>query len=884
MHKIINSIAAGLLLLAPAMVKAQEHFNCGTEQAIYKLYQEHPEMKEEFLKMERFLDTQKPSKDKDGNTVYIVPVVFHILHTNGTENISDDQVKSAIDILNEDFRKLNADTSQVISAFRSKIADVKVEFRLATTDPNGNCSNGIDRIYTARTNSADDSSKLNPWPREKYLNIWTAKALATGWAGYAYYPSAATGNMIMRDGIMILQDYIGSIGTSTPYKSRALTHEVGHWLDLGHPWNRTINISINVELACGDDGVDDTPITKGHSTCPADLIGSDCNFIDLGIGTLNFDQVTITSGKTDPTPAPNAYELLDYSAMKAAGVGSNSNTNGAFSFNLWKTGAPDGATSPTQLTGLIDTTTYYEFSIDPKNGNSMKLEQLGFKVRRSLNGPRSFALRSSASNFSTNISPQISGSGLSKNVDAVFFNADTDLELGSFYFPVPTQNMEGLLTFRVYAWNAENNNGYFAIDSLYIKGSSGIIENIQNFMEYSYCCRMWTLGQRDRMRVALESPVSGRNNLWSDSNLQATGVTQPRSCPPVPEFYSNAQQICEGGSIQFSSYTNVAKADSIEWTFQGGTPATSKIGIPLVKYTTAGTYNVLLKAWNSSGNLTTTKTAFITVEPSTAGIAGFTEGFESPSTIGNNWTVYDYENDNHTWSWVANAGINNSNALRMNAYGGFKPDKDDITSPIIDARGVGLISFKYAAASRINPSNTGDELTVYLSKDCGLTWQARTKVKGTALYKNPSSNSPFVSDANSVWTEKTVTLSPDYQIDKLQLKFGYASTDSANNLYIDNINLSSVGIAETQEMGEVNLFPNPAKDKIQLDYQLLNSGEVAVEVMNLLGQVVYSQNEGRKEAGDHSVTISRDQNFSSGMYLLQLSSASSKRVLKFSFE
>ena len=79
---------------------------------------------------------------------YIIPVVFHIVHQYGPENIPDAAVIDCINQMNADFRKLNSDTNQIIGPYLNIADDCKIEFRLATRDPNGNCTNGIDRIYS----------------------------------------------------------------------------------------------------------------------------------------------------------------------------------------------------------------------------------------------------------------------------------------------------------------------------------------------------------------------------------------------------------------------------------------------------------------------------------------------------------------------------------------------------------------------------------------------------------------------------------------------------------------------------------------------------------------------------------------------------------------
>ena len=98
-------------------VTAQHDFKCGTAERLRKLYAENPGMEEEFYSLMN--SNKKTSTDAKGNktTVYTIPVVFHIVHEYGLENISDAQVKDQMRILNLDYRKLNADTSAIIPAF-----------------------------------------------------------------------------------------------------------------------------------------------------------------------------------------------------------------------------------------------------------------------------------------------------------------------------------------------------------------------------------------------------------------------------------------------------------------------------------------------------------------------------------------------------------------------------------------------------------------------------------------------------------------------------------------------------------------------------------------------------------------------------------------------
>jgi len=199
-----------------------------------------------------------------------IPVVFHVLHHGGAENISDAQILDAVRILNEDFNKRNADTAQVTPVFQSIIGNAQITFELATIDPQGNPTTGIERIYTSYiTAPVADSFYVNQWNPSAYLNIWSVK---NGPVQPPHPLSPASADSFPeRDGIVMLNSYIGSVGSGSSVIGRALTHQVGHFLNLMHTWGDTNDPGI----ACGDDSVSDTPPTRGSTTCNLNL--SYCN-------------------------------------------------------------------------------------------------------------------------------------------------------------------------------------------------------------------------------------------------------------------------------------------------------------------------------------------------------------------------------------------------------------------------------------------------------------------------------------------------------------------------------------------------------------------------------------------------------------------------------
>jgi hypothetical protein len=185
-----------------------------------------------------------------------IPVVVHVVYGSEAENISDAQVQSQIDALNRDFRATNRDKSQVPSAWSSLVIDANIQFALAKKDPKGKKTSGITRTATKATSfGVEDTVKAkktggaNPWPTDRYLNIWVCN-LDGGLLGYAQFP----GGPSKTDGVVILNSAFGSKGAvKSPFnKGRTATHEVGHYLGLRHIWGDRNDGS-------GDDFVADTP-------------------------------------------------------------------------------------------------------------------------------------------------------------------------------------------------------------------------------------------------------------------------------------------------------------------------------------------------------------------------------------------------------------------------------------------------------------------------------------------------------------------------------------------------------------------------------------------------------------------------------------------------
>jgi len=272
---------------------------CGFDEQQAAYFAAHPAARVRYDALNQMLAALPQQRGLALPTVTI-PVVVHIIHAGGAENISDRQVNSAIAQLNTDYQKLNADTANTIPLFRPIAANLGFQFRLAKLDPNGNCTTGITRTYAPELINDDRSGAVKSrirWDTNRYLNIWLVSTIGTPTAGggfilgYAQFP----GQNGATDGLVIRNDYFGDQGTGSPNRalSRTGTHEIGHYFGLLHPWG---NGAVETPGNCGDtDFIADTPPTIGTYTCnlsfaPCGPIANVQNFMDYASCATMFTQ------------------------------------------------------------------------------------------------------------------------------------------------------------------------------------------------------------------------------------------------------------------------------------------------------------------------------------------------------------------------------------------------------------------------------------------------------------------------------------------------------------------------------------------------------------------------------------------------------------------
>lgn len=183
----------------------------------------------------------------------IIPTVVHVIHQGGSENISDAQVYSQLDVLNADFRRRNADTVNTRPIFLPVAADMGIEFCLATRDPQGLPTTGIHRVLTTETNSTALIA-AHGWDVQRYMNLYVMPS-GSNFASFPWEPAE-------QQGIFITHARFGTLGTVGTEEfaewarfGRTGTHEVGHYLGLLH----TFSFIGDIDLCFGGDSVCDTP-------------------------------------------------------------------------------------------------------------------------------------------------------------------------------------------------------------------------------------------------------------------------------------------------------------------------------------------------------------------------------------------------------------------------------------------------------------------------------------------------------------------------------------------------------------------------------------------------------------------------------------------------
>ena len=651
---------------------------CKTDEMHYELFQNNKELQAGIINAHNKLeaDTKQFTENHQSsrtNDPYIIPVVFHVIHNYGEENISDEQIYDAIEQVNIQLRKQNEDTVDIVGAFEPIAADTEIEIRLAKKDPNGNCTSGITRNVSTLTYIGDHEVKsIVQWPPENYLNIYVCSE-AAGLAGHAMLPAAAD-TVPEWDGIVMQHSYVGTIGTSDYFRRTVLTHEIGHYLNLQHIWGGN-NVPgyyylpvANSNNCNHDDGVADTPNTIGWQTC--NLSGSSCSSLD----------------------------------------------------------------------------------------------------------------------------------------------------------------------------------------------------NVQNYMDYSYCARMFTEGQKQRMQACLNSSVANRDNLWSASNLSETGVDGNFTELCDINFNANSRVACVNEPVTFYDLS-FHGLDYREWELIGSNQVISNDSLITVHYTEEGSYDVYLKVVKGNDTLELLKEDYIVIVESPGVQQGINENFEWEPSFDARFFIEESQT-NYNWE-IVNTGFKSDHSLFFNNYENPYFSSHSFVSKPIDVSSLSSFKIEFDVAYAMKSAQTKDELNIEVSIDCGETWVSRRKFDGFFLRSvTDYIEGEFIPQDSTEWVKREVNnIGGGDLTSNLMVRFRFTS-EGGNNIFIDNILMGDPDVLNTENEAsniDLKLFPNPTKDEVNILIE--GNNEIILKDIKLY------DNTGRQldfKFLDKNQTKIDLSSFSSGIYLIEL--------------
>ncbi|RYZ40475.1 MAG: T9SS type A sorting domain-containing protein [Sphingobacteriales bacterium] len=279
-----------LLLLVAVTSQVAAQRECISYDYEQKTLTDNPLLKEKIAEIANIAQRKIAARGGDiagrphQGTIITIPVVIHLLYNKAAENLSDERILSQIQVLNECFRRLSADTVNTPAVFAGVAADCGIEFKLATSDPQGRRTNGIIRQYTPVTKwDINDDVKYasragaDAWDTKSYLNIWVCNLDRV--AGYSSFP----GGPEATDGVVIAHSVFGKNTRGGYEQGKTAVHEIGHYFGLRHIWGDSF---------CGDDWVDDTPKQASFTPgCPSGVRQS-CSNGKNGDMYMNFMDLT----------------------------------------------------------------------------------------------------------------------------------------------------------------------------------------------------------------------------------------------------------------------------------------------------------------------------------------------------------------------------------------------------------------------------------------------------------------------------------------------------------------------------------------------------------------------------------------------------------------
>ncbi len=735
------------LLMISVFTKAQSTA-CDSDALNDTLLKIDPVFKRSFQYLQQKLMQQEQLSPSDRtNDIYTLPVVVHVIHKGepyGTgTNITDEQIFSAITALNQDYRHLPGTNGY------GDGPDIGIEFCLASRNPNGQPTNGINRVNgstvanyatmgieaSAGNGASEESVKaLSTWPRTSYLNIWVVTEIenndgGSGIQGYAYFPFNSP-----IDGVVVLYNAIGTSGNLKSYTNmnRTMSHEVGHYLGLYHTFHDTD--ACDTELNCQTDGdrVCDTPETILNTTCSVPA----CSGTQQVENYMDYTNQTCQNMFSEGQKLRMRTTLETQRASMITSMGcmpvftrdtgitsivSPTGTNCAGAFQPQVTLANFGSATLTSVTinynidGSGNNTYNWTGSLSAGTSAVVTLNSItptggSHTLYAWTSNPNGQSDQNTSNDQSTGAFSVSTGATATIIVTLDYFGSETTWQ-------ITNEANDILLSGGPYV---DNQQGLQITEPVCLEAGCYTLTFFDEFGDG----QSFTTGNFVLKSPTNETLISVAGNTWDDFSANDFCLVAP-ALPPVASLTIEDNTICKNTQIDFSD-TSTNTPTSWSWTFEGGIPATSTTQNPQnINYPNAGTYDVTLVATNANGSntyvcpncVTVYGTPNVTLTPTAPACANGTNGSIISAVSGTAPYIY---------SWNTGAATANLSGIAAGNYTLTVTDANSCTKATTAAvtNPTGLTITGTSTNNTCNGVNNGS-ITVTASGGTGnktITW------------------------------------------------------------------------------------------------------------------------------------------------------------------
>lgn len=343
-----------------------------------------------------------------------------------------------------------------------------------------------------------------------------------------------------------------------------------------------------------------------------------------------------------------------------------------------------------------------------------------------------------------------------------------------------------------------------------------------------YTINLTPFAGQSNVRIRFESFNNYGNNLYLD-NINITGVPIP--LPPEASFSAAGNEsVCQGTSVTFTNQS-LFSPTTYQWSFPGGTPATSTSVSPSITYQTPGTYSVTLTATNAQGTDTFTQENYITVLPKPT-----LEITASDTITCRNTPVTIQASGALTYNWFPVVGLSSSTNSNITA------NPAQTTTYTLNGTGQnGCVSLETIKIT-VNPLPTAPVIS--FNEETGtITSNVTANEYQWLLAGNPISgatSSTYVPTQNGSY--------------RLRITDEKGCSNNSNT-----VNVTTVSIDAISKIG-VKIFPNPANEVLYFESPF--SITEPIRIIDALGRTVY-----RGSVTNNQLELN---NLATGVYILEL--------------